>query len=144
MARHPRPSPLPDGKTPNLTRGSNEPLPKTTAIRILPTRNPRGSQVFVRDDVKDCPHSSSRTSWVFLLLSVYRESFLASSVFTLTNPYSPPVSPTGGFLLYFANISINQKSFCIVVESAAIAWLYFGETNAMGATGKQNKVRLFQ
>ena len=45
MARHPRPSPLPDGKTPNLTRGSNEPLPETTAIRILPTQNPRGSQV---------------------------------------------------------------------------------------------------
>lgn len=131
-------------QTPNLVRSSTEPLHKNDRYKDSSHSESERLTSSVRDDVKDCPHSSSRTSWVFLLLSVYRESFLASSVFTLTNPYSPPVSPTGGFLLYFANISINQKSFCIVVESAAIAWLYFGETNAMGATGKQNKVRLFQ
>ncbi len=52
MARHPRPSPLLNGRTPKLIRSSTEPLSKTTAIRILPTQNPRGSQVIVSDDGK--------------------------------------------------------------------------------------------
>ena len=76
MARHPRLSPLLAGQTPNLTHGGNEPLPKTTAIRILPTQNPGGSQDSVSNDHKVSPHPSSRSLLVNLLLFVCASSLV--------------------------------------------------------------------